>query len=102
VRRDGDALLVSVTNVGDRPGKNVVQVYAERPESSVVRSRRWLVGHAVVRADAGETVTARIALPARRFAHWQDGWQTEPGEFTLRIGYSVADLPLSLGWEVAG
>lgn len=90
----GDAVQVRVTNAGARPGKQVVQVYAERPESAVERPVRWLVGFAVVRAAAGESVTAQVQVPGSRFAHWEDGWRIEPGAFTLRIGGSVEDLPL--------
>lgn len=99
-RRDGDTLEVRVTNTGARSGKQVVQVYAERADSAVERPVRWLVGYAVVRADAGETVTAHVALPGRRFAHWAEGWVVEPGTFELRIGASVTDLPLNAAWSV--
>ena len=97
--RQGDTLEVTVRNTGARAGKQVVQVYAERADSSVERPVRWLVGHAVVRADAGATATASVPLASRRFAHWADGWVVEPGAFTLRVGASVADLPLELEWE---
>ena len=97
--RRGDSLEVTVRNTGARAGKQVVQVYAERAYSSVERPVRWLVGHAVVRADAGATATASVPLPSRRFAHWADGWVVEPGAFTLRVGASVVDLPLELEWE---
>ena len=44
----GDAVVrVTVTNTGDRAGKHVVQVYAERADSEVERPVRWLVGFAV-------------------------------------------------------
>ena len=98
VQRDDDAVKVTLTNTGHRAGKQVVQIYAQRGDSALERPARWLVGYAVVRADAGETVTARIALPDRRFAHWNEGWDIEPGVFTLRAGASIADLPLELGW----
>jgi beta-glucosidase len=89
----GDARVAgTATNTGDRAGKHVVQVYAERPDSSVDRPVRWLVGSAVVRAGAGESAAWEVALPARVFAHWADGWQVEPGDVTLRIGSSVVDL----------
>ncbi|MFC5789836.1 glycosyl hydrolase [Agromyces tardus] len=93
----GDAVVrVTVTNSGDRAGKHVVQVYAERADSAVERPVRWLVGFAVVRAEAGETVVAEVPVAARRFAHWADGgWQVEPGEFALLAGSSVADLSLA-------
>jgi beta-glucosidase len=82
----------TATNTGERAGKHVVQVYAERADSAVDRPVRWLVGAAVVRAEAGETVSWEVPLPARVFAHWADGWQVEAGDVTLRIGSSVVDL----------
>ena len=92
----GDATVrVTVTNTGDRAGKHVVQVYAEREDSTIERPVRWLVGFAVVRAEAGQTVIAEVPVAARRLAHWDGGWQLEPGEYTLRVGGSVDDLPLA-------
>lgn len=96
--RDGDDLVVTVTNTGDRVGTHIVQVYAERPDSVVDRPVRWLVGHAEVSAAPGETTTVRIPLPARRFAYWDAGWQIEAGTFTLHVGSSVSDCPLAVGW----
>ena len=90
----GGTVRVQLTNAGTRAGKHVVQVYAERPDSAVERPVRWLAGFGVVHADAGETVTADVAVPARALEHWAGGWQREPGVFTLRIGSSVAELPL--------
>ncbi len=34
-------------------------------------------------------------MPTRRLAHWDEGWQYEPGEYTLRVGTRVDDVPLS-------
>lgn len=98
-----DDLVVSVpvTNTGARAGKQVVQVYAERAESSVDRPVRWLVGFAAVRAAAGDTVEASIPVTARSLSYWDAGWQLEPGAFTLRVGTSVVDLPLSLSVTAA-
>jgi beta-glucosidase len=88
---------VTVTNTGARRGKQVVQVYLARPESSVDRPVRWLAGHAVVRADAGESVAVEISVPARAFAHWENGvgWAHEPGTFDVLVGTSVEDIVLS-------
>lgn len=100
---DDAVLAVTVANTGDRSGKQVVQVYAERPGSDVERPVRWLVGSAVVRADAQASTEARIAVPARALSHWTGGrdgaWSLEPGAFTLRIGTSVADLALETALE---
>ena len=92
---DSDArVAVTVTNTGERAGKHVVQVYLARPGSRVDRPVRWLAAHAVVRAAPGAQETVELAVPARAFAHWQDGWQWEDGEFELHVGSSVVDLPL--------
>jgi beta-glucosidase len=98
--RIGDAVEVTLANTGGRPGKQVVQVYAEAEGSAVERPERWLVGFAAVEAAPGETVTASIPVPARRLAYWNDGWVVEAGSYVLRVGSSVAELPLELGWEV--
>lgn len=93
----GDGLTVSVTvrNTGDRAGKQVVQVYAERDTTAIDRPVRWLVGFAAVALDAGASATVEVAVSGRAFAHWNDGWAWEPGLFELRIGTSVDSLPLS-------
>lgn len=97
---DGASLQVQVSNTGERPGKAVVQVYAERVSPSEVRYPvRWLVGSAVVRADPGVSSEAIVALDDRTFSHWDEsshGWTTEPGRYRLYAGASVVDLPLSL------
>lgn len=100
-QRREDAVEVVLTNSGERAGKQVVQVYAERSDSSVDRPVRWLVGFAVVRVEPGETVTAAVPVPTRRLAHWAGDWVVEPGTYTFRIGSSVADLPLSIDWDIA-
>ncbi len=91
----GDTITVSaeVLNRGARDGKQVVQVYAERPMSTVDRPVRWLVGFAPVRVAAGDRVEVKIAVPTRLLAYWDDGWQYEPGPYRLLVGTSVVDLP---------
>ncbi|WP_045254873.1 beta-glucosidase [Microbacterium foliorum] len=100
VTRVDDTLEVLLSNTGLRAGKQVVQVYAERPDSTIERPARWLVGFAVVHAAAGETVTVTIPIDSRRLTHWTaQGWSLEEGRFTLRAGASVHDLPLACDWE---
>jgi beta-glucosidase len=89
---------IELTNTGVREGKQVVQVYASRPESAVDRPRLWLAGFTAVRVPAGETARVEVEVPARAFAHWDaaaHSWIYEPGEFELRIGFSSADLPVT-------
>ncbi|MDQ0644155.1 beta-glucosidase [Microbacterium murale] len=100
-QRQGDTVEVTLSNTGQRPGKQVVQVYAEAPDSAVERPARWLVGFAVVHASPGQTVTATVPVPSRRLAHWAGEWVVEPGLYTLRVGSSVAELPIRIDWNAA-
>lgn len=88
-------MTVDVENRGERDGKQVVQVYAERPDSAVDRPVRWLVGFAPVWVPAGEKAQVQVSVPTRLLAYWQDGWRDEPGAYRLRVGTSVVDLPLA-------
>jgi beta-glucosidase len=94
----GIAVCVEVRNTGTRPGREIVQVYASRPDSAVERPAKWLAGFAAVDADPGETVNVGILIPERVLAHWSDsGWTLEAGTFTLSAGSSSASLPLTAG-----
>jgi beta-glucosidase len=100
---DGATVLsVRVRNSGTRPGREVVQVYAARPDSAVERPTRWLVGFAGAGADPGQEVTVQVTVPARSLAHW-DGrthaWTIEQGGYHLAVGPSYSDERLAI--EVA-
>ena len=94
-------VTVEVANRGQRDGKQVVQVYAERPDSPVDRPVRWLVGFAPVRVPAGEKAQLQVSVPTRLLAYWQDGWRDQPGAYQLRVGTSAVDLPLGAQVELA-
>jgi beta-glucosidase len=97
----GVAVCVTVRNTGSRRGREVVQVYASRPDSAIERPAKWLAGFATVDADPGETVTVGVLIPERAFQHWAgQGWSTEPGSFVLAAGPSSASLPLSARVEL--
>jgi beta-glucosidase len=99
--RSGVAVCVTVRNTGSRRGREVVQVYASRPDSAIERPAKWLAGFATVDADPGETVTVGVLIPERAFQHWAgQGWSTEPGSFVLAAGPSSASLPLTARVEL--
>jgi beta-glucosidase len=101
----GAVVTVRLRNSGTRPGREVVQVYASRPDSAVERPTRWLVGFAGASADPGQEITVEVPVPARSLAHW-DGethaWTAEPGTFHLAVGRSYVDQRLATEIAVAG
>ena len=85
-------LSVEVKNTGDRAGKHIVQVYAERKNSSVDRPVRWLVGFAEVHANAGESKQVEVKVRGREFANYDGGWKYEAGRFDLHAASSVSEI----------
>jgi len=88
------SLLVDVVNTGERAGKVVLQAYAERRDSAVERPVRWLVGFESATLEAGASAQIAVTVPTRLLATWNDGWEYEPGAFTIRLGTSLEDVPL--------
>ncbi|MEU7858171.1 glycoside hydrolase family 3 C-terminal domain-containing protein [Nonomuraea sp. NPDC049141] len=91
-------VTVLVRNTGDRPGREVVQVYASRPDSAVERSPRWLAGFATVDAAPGEEVAVTVTVRRRAVEHWDVAagrWAVEPGTFRLEVGSSSDAKTLS-------
>jgi beta-glucosidase len=105
---DGDPALsatvgVTVANTGDRAGSHVVQVYVGDPEAAVARPPRELRGFRKVRLDAGEQRRVEIALDQRAFSYWSPihrRWVVEAGTFTIDVGSSSRNLPLSASVDV--
>ena len=106
-----DHLLVSVnvTNTGNRPGKQVVQVYVSFP-SDVVDSSigkpihfpvRVLRGFEKVEIGRGATVPVEIRLTRKDLSYWSVGmqnWLMPDGLITISVGASSRDLPLNGTW----
>jgi len=98
--KDGDVLKVTVDvkNIGDRAGKEVVQVYVRDVKSSVMKADKELKGFAKVELAPGETKTVEIELNERAFSHYVEHlgkFAVESGEFEILVGASSRDIRLS-------
>ena len=94
---------LTVTNTGDRPGAEVVQVYVGDPDCSVRRPVRELKGFARVRLEPGESRRVTIELDARAFAFFSerfDRWVIEAGTFLIQVGHHSRSLPLGTAVHV--
>lgn len=95
---------VRVTNVGDRAGSDVVQVYVRDRESSVPRPDRELRGFAKVHLEPGAAEEVAVALDRRAFAVWDvtaQDWLVEAGTFDVVVARSSVDVVASVEVEVA-
>jgi beta-glucosidase len=89
---------VTVTNTGTRDGATVVQLYVSDDVSSSPRPAKELKAFNKVKLAAGESRQVTLSLDARAFAFFSGEakhWLIESGSFTLRVGLSSADLPLT-------
>ncbi|HEX7996251.1 MAG TPA: glycoside hydrolase family 3 C-terminal domain-containing protein, partial [Streptosporangiaceae bacterium] len=96
--RDLD-LRVVVRNTGPRHGKEVIQAYLAGPPGEPGRPVRALAAFGIASAGPGERAEVALRIPARLFARWDTdlGTWIWPGvPFTVQVGRSSRDLPLSL------
>jgi beta-xylosidase len=97
-------MSLTVENIGDRAGAEVVQLYLHDPVASVVRPVQRLVGFRRVELEPGASVRLSVEVPADLAAFTgRDGRRiVEPGSLVLGFGRSSADLPLQARVELAG
>ena len=90
-------LHVAITNVGDRAGTEVVQLYIRDVVSSVTRPLKELKGFQRVELDAGaaKTVSFEITPALLSFHDIDYNLVVEPGEFELFVGTSSRSEDLS-------
>ncbi|GLQ54171.1 glycosyl hydrolase [Devosia nitrariae] len=96
---DGSVTVsVTLANTGERPGVCVVQLYVTDDIASLDRPHKELKAFAKASLKPGESRRLDLRLDARAFAFYSTSarhWLVEAGDFTLRVGTSSADLPLS-------
>ncbi|MEE1818250.1 glycoside hydrolase family 3 C-terminal domain-containing protein [Streptomyces sp. SP18ES09] len=98
-----DTATVRLTNTGDRPGRETVQIYLAPVDDTVERPARWLAGFVNVGAAPGETVEAVVALPRRAFEIWDEekhDWTLVGGAYEVVGAHSLADARLTATLEI--
>jgi beta-glucosidase len=84
---------VRVTNTGDRPGEDVVQLYGRDVVASVTRPTVQLLGYRRILLGPGEEVIVRFEVPTTRLAFTDRRLVrvVEPGDVEVWVGRSAAD-----------
>jgi beta-xylosidase len=102
---DGVARLsLTVRNVGDRDGADVVQVYLGDPVATVVRPVVRLIGFHKVALAPGEAVRLTVDVPAdlASFPGLDGSRIVEPGDLQIGFGRSSGDFPVTLDLVLDG
>ena len=96
-REEAVTVTVDVSNIGERDGDEVVQLYVTDVEASVPVPLHHLEGLARVRLAAGETRTVSLVLTPEQLAAYDDEGQPliEAGEFEISVGGGQPSDPAS-------
>lgn len=94
---DGEkiTLSVQVTNTGDVPGREVVQLYSSAPAGTIPKPLQELACFQKTKLlSPGERETLTLSFPVSGLASYSEeraAWVLEAGEYILRVGNSSAD-----------
>ena len=94
---NGFDVSFTLTNTSDRAAEEVAQVYVSRPNSTVERPVKELKAFRRVAIKARKRQKVTIPLRYADLGHWDETrqtWMLEPGEITILVGGSSAELPL--------
>ena len=101
VEQDGAQICVtvSVTNQGDRAGKEVVEIYVSCPQTGIEKEYRKLCGFAKTKElKPGETQKLTVQIPVKNLAAFdevQSAWILEAGEYGLWVGDTLDSAVIS-------
>ncbi|BDZ44474.1 fibronectin type III-like domain-contianing protein [Naasia aerilata] len=93
-------IRVTVRNIGDRTGDDIVQVYVRDLVASIAPAVRRLRGFERVTLEPGEQRTLTFPLSREDLGFWTNSesgeFVVEPGAFTITVtdGTTSRELPL--------
>ncbi|RBR13518.1 uncharacterized protein FIESC28_08146 [Fusarium coffeatum] len=89
----------TVSNVGERSGEEVVQLYVAIPNSPPKQLR----GFEKVKLDKGDSVEVPFEITRRDLSVWdvvKQDWVLQSGNYTILVGASSRDLPLKESFKI--
>ncbi|GMA19470.1 glycoside hydrolase family 3 C-terminal domain-containing protein [Arsenicicoccus piscis] len=98
-------VAVTVTNVGDVDGSEIVQLYVGDPQSAVARPVHELRGFSKESLEVGHSHRVRFTLSGRDLSYWHPAerrWFLEPGAFVIEVGASARDIRGTATIEITG
>ncbi len=98
------SLSVTVTNVGERSGAEVVQVYLHDPVAQVTRPTALLVGYARLELEPGQRRRVEFTVHTDLLSFTGRSGQriVEPGRIELRLGPSSSDIAAAVPVDLTG
>lgn len=95
-KQDKVEVSVDIRNVGNKPGKEIAQLYLTAPHVSMDKPAFELKGFGKTRElQPGESQTLHFTLDLRALASFESGisaWVAEAGDYIVHVGASSADF----------
>jgi beta-glucosidase len=95
--QDLASISFTIKNVGSREAAEIAQLYVGDSHASVPRPPKELKGFAKVNLQPGERKQVTLPLNRRAFSFFdvnKHDWNAEPGDFTILVGSSSANIRL--------
>ncbi len=96
-------VTIPITNVGNREGAEVVQLYISDLKSSLPRPVKELKGFSKVKLAPGETKNVSFTITKEALSFFDDArheWVAEPGKFEAIVAASAADIRSKVAFEL--
>ena len=105
IEADDKGVYFTVTNVGDREGAEISQLYVGKKDTKIIRPAKELKGFAKTYLAAGESKKVFIPFDDKTFRYFNvktNKWEVEGGEYQLYVGASLVDIRLGTYIEKQG
>ena len=96
IENDTINILLHIKNIGSFPGKEVVQFYTEKLNSTINRPSQELKSFTKTKLlKSGENDEISVKIPIKELSYWNEtinDWSIEEGEYTIKVGGSSRDI----------
>ena len=100
IENDTINISLNITNVGEFPGKEVVQFYTEKVNSTIKRPFQELKSFTKTkRLENDETINISVKIPIKELSYWNEtinDWSLEKGEYNIKVGGSSRSIKQTL------
>ncbi len=86
---------LNISNTGNYSGKEIVQLYVSKPNSSVERAAKELKAFTKVLVNKGGKMEVKLTVPVKDLAYFDNksaSWIVEPGTYKILVGSSSAKI----------
>lgn len=104
--KNGFTAEITVTNTGDKAGREVVQLYVAAPEGGLDKPARELKGFAktgMIQPGESETVVIKVDnYSLASFNEARSSWEAAAGEYKVMFGANVEDIRAEGAYSLSG